>query len=174
MARRRNLSFADSTFDVAAMALVISFLPHPDRAVAEMARVVRPGGLAAAYMWDVPRGGVPVHAIYVALESMGIMSVRPPNPAASELGAMQRFWKDAGLERVETHIVRVLTDYRDFDDYWNSNTVPIGPQGKIIAGMSSSAREELRTRLRDLLPISPNGRIAYEVVANCVKGQVPV
>src|SRR5262249_22702231 len=32
----QNLPFADSSFDVAAMALVISFLPDPGRAVAEM------------------------------------------------------------------------------------------------------------------------------------------
>ena len=67
----QTLPFADNSFDVAAMALVISFLPDPGRAVAEMARVVRPGGSVAAYMWDVPGGGVPVHPIYLALESMG-------------------------------------------------------------------------------------------------------
>src|SRR5262249_20157197 len=33
-------------------------------------------------------------------------------------------------------------------DFWDSNIVPIAPQGKIIAAMSASAREELRTRLR--------------------------
>jgi SAM-dependent methyltransferase len=170
----QNLPFVDSSFDVAAMALVISFLPDPDRAVAEMARVVRPGGSVAAYMWDVPGGGVPVHAIYLALESMGIMSGRPPNPGASELPAIQWFWNGAGLECVETHVVRVSTDYRDFDDYWGSNVVPIGPQGKIIAGMPASAREELRTRLRNSLPVSQDGRIAYESFANCIKGRVPV
>src|SRR5262249_58475516 len=33
-------------------------------------------------------------------------------------------------------------------DFWDSNILPIAPQGKIIAAMSASAREELRTRLR--------------------------
>ena len=70
----QNLPFADSTFDVATMALVISFLPDPDKAAAEMARVVRPGGWVAAYMWDGPGGGTPVHPIYLALESMGMTS----------------------------------------------------------------------------------------------------
>src|SRR5262249_31665612 len=40
----QNLLFTDGSFDVAVMALVIYFLPDPDKAVAEMARVVRPGG----------------------------------------------------------------------------------------------------------------------------------
>src|SRR4051812_44434655 len=38
------LPFAEDSFDAAAMALVIFFVPEPPKAVAEMARVVRPGG----------------------------------------------------------------------------------------------------------------------------------
>jgi len=169
----QKLPFADNSFDVAAMALVISFLPDPAKAVAEMARVVRPGGSVAAYMWDIPGGGVPVHPIYLALESMGLMSGRPPNPATSECDALQGLWAGAGLKSVETRVIRIRTSYSDFDDYWDSNVVPIGPQGKLIAGMSPSARGELRSRLRDHLSFSPDGGITYEAFANAVKGQVP-
>jgi SAM-dependent methyltransferase len=169
----QNLPFADSSFDVAAMALVISFVPEPGRAAAEMARVVRPGGWVASYMWDVPRGGVPVHPIYLALESMDITSGRPPNPAASERDVMQVCWKNAGLECVETRVIRISTAYPDFDDFWDSNVVPIGPQGKIIAGMSASARQELRARLRDHLSVCSDGSIVYDSFANAVKGRVP-
>jgi SAM-dependent methyltransferase len=170
----QNLPFADNSFDVATMALVISFLPDPGRALSEMARAVRPGGWIAAYMWDVPGGGVPVHPIYLAMESMGMMTGRPPNAAVSERKAMEAVWKTAGLESIETRVIRIPTVYSDFDDFWNSNAVPIGPQGKIIAGLSASAKEELRSRLRDHLPISSDGRIVYEASANAVKGRVPV
>ena len=169
----QNLPFADRTFDIATMALVISFLPNPDKAAAEMARVVRPGGWVAAYMWDGPGGGTPVHPIYLALESMGITSVRAPNTAASGRDAMQGLWKNAGLESVETRVIRIPTVYSDFGDFWDSNLVPIGPQGKIFAGMSAGAKEELRARLRDHLPASSDGRIVYESFANAVKGRVP-
>lgn len=170
----QNLPFADDSFDVAVMALVIAFLPDPGRAVAEMARVVRPGGAVTAYMWDVPGGGVPVHPIYLALQSMGLTSGGPPNPAASERDAMQRFWEDAGLEAVETEVIRIPTVYSNFDDFWTSNVVPIGPQGKTIASMSASAREELRSRLRNHLPVSSDGRIVYHSFANSIKGRMPL
>jgi SAM-dependent methyltransferase len=169
----QKLPFADDSFDAAAMALVISFLPDPGRAVAEMARVVRPGGSVAAYMWDIPGGGVPVHPIYLAMESMGFMSGRPPNPKASEANAMRGFWEEAGLESIETRAIRIPTVYSDFDDFWDSNVVPIGPQGKVIADMAPGARGELRLRLRDHLPACPDGRIIYEACANSVKGCVP-
>ena len=54
----QELPFADNSFDAAIMALVISFVPDPVKAVAEMARVVRPGGMVATYMWDIPGGGL--------------------------------------------------------------------------------------------------------------------
>ena len=168
----QNLPSGDSTFDVAVMALVISFLPDPDKAVAEMARVVRPGGWVAAYMWDIPGGGVPVHPIYLAIESMGMTSGRPPNAVVSGQDVMQGLWEKVGLEAVDTRVIRIPTAYSDFDDFWDSNVVPIGPQGKLIAGISASAREELRTRLRDHLPVSSDGRIVYESFANAVKGRV--
>ena len=167
-----NLPFDDGNFDVAVMALVLSFLRDPNKAAAEMARVVRPGGWAAAYMWD-PGGGTPTYPIYLALESMGEAAVRPPNSAVSEREAMRGLWAKIGLEHVDTQVIRVETAYSDLNDFCASNLVPIGPQGKVISRMSASAREELRTRLRDYLPISSDGRIVYESFANAVKGRVP-
>jgi ubiquinone/menaquinone biosynthesis C-methylase UbiE len=169
----QKLNFCDGNFDVAVMALVISFLPDPGKAVEEMRRVVRSGGWVATYMWDVPGGGTPVDAIFVAMEAMGMTSVRPPNAAISRREAMDELWQKAALESVETNVIRIPVTYSNFDDFWDSNTLPLGPQGKVIAGLSQSAREELRARLRDHLPISGDGRIAYESFANCVKGRVP-
>ena len=57
------LPFADGSFDAATMALVIAFVPDPAKAVSEMARVVRPGGCVATYMWDIPAGGLPLDSL---------------------------------------------------------------------------------------------------------------
>jgi ubiquinone/menaquinone biosynthesis C-methylase UbiE len=169
----QKLPFANHSFDVAVMALVISFLPNPAQAVAEMGRVVRPGGWVATYMWDIPGGGAPTDPIYVAMESMGMTSVRPANPVVSRREAMQDLWEKAGLESIETQVIRIPVVYSDFDDFWDSNTVLIGPQGKLIAGMSASEREQLRTDLRNRLPTASDGRIVYKSFANAVKGRVP-
>jgi SAM-dependent methyltransferase len=126
----QKLSFADGTFDVAIMALVLAFLPDPAKAVAEMGRVVRPGGWVATYMWDILNGGSPTTPIYTAIESLGSALPVRPNPAASRLEAMHGFWEMAGLEAIETCVIRIPVKYADFDDFWDSNTVPVGPQGK--------------------------------------------
>jgi ubiquinone/menaquinone biosynthesis C-methylase UbiE len=52
------LPFAENGFDAAVMALVIFFVPEPAKGVAEMTRVVRPGGIVSAYDWDVTGGGL--------------------------------------------------------------------------------------------------------------------
>ena len=52
VADAQALSFADGAFDVVASALVINFIPDPARALAEMRRVARPGGVVAGYVWD--------------------------------------------------------------------------------------------------------------------------
>ncbi len=166
------LPFGDDRFDVAAMALVITFLSEPRKAVAEMARVVRPGGWVGTYMWDVPEGGTPVHPIYVAMGSLGMPSPRPPGAEVSRRDAMHALWEDAGLESIETRVIRIPVVYADFDDFWNSNSVPVGPQGKAIANMAPGAREQLRGRVREQLSATADGRIAYESFANAVKGRV--
>jgi SAM-dependent methyltransferase len=168
----QKLAFGTDSFDVAVMALVISFLSDPAKAAAEMARVVRPGGWVATYMWDITRGGTPVDAIYVGMEEMGMTSTRPPNPTVSRQESMRELWEKAGLASIETRVIRIPVTYSSFDDFWDSNTVPIGPQGKLIDRMSTSAREQLRARVREQLPVSLDGRTVYEAFANAVKGRV--
>jgi ubiquinone/menaquinone biosynthesis C-methylase UbiE len=167
------LPFADQSYDVAAMALVIAFLNEPAKAIAEMARVVRPGGWAAAYMWDIPGGGVPIHPLYAALRAMGVTAILPPSSQASELQAMRQLWQQAGLESVETSVVRIPVRFADFEDFWACASLPVGPQGKLIHRMPPAQREDLRTLVRERLPIAPDGTIAYQAVANAVKGRVP-
>lgn len=163
----------DGSYDAALMALVIAFLSDPTKAVTEMARVVRPGGWVATYMWDIQGGGVPIHPLYDALKSIGATPGTQPNPEASRREVMQELWQKAGLQSVETCVLRIPVVFSSFDDFWDSTTVPVGPQGKVIAAMPAHARERLRARLREQLPIASDGRIAYEAFANAAKGRVP-
>jgi SAM-dependent methyltransferase len=52
VADAENLPFNADEFDVGVSGLVLNFAPHPDRGLAEIARVVRDGGCIAAYVWD--------------------------------------------------------------------------------------------------------------------------
>src|SRR4051812_13782963 len=74
-----DLPLADAGFDVAVMALALFFVPEPERGVREMARVLRPGGLAAAYNWDIPAGGLPHAPIGSEMRAMGFAPAMPPS-----------------------------------------------------------------------------------------------
>ena len=167
-----ELPFADNSFDAASMALVITFLSDPGKAAREMARVVRPGGLAATYMWDIPGGGFPIRPLAAAMRSLGLGEPARPNVEASRRENMEAFWREAGLQAVETTVIRIRVAFTDFDDFWESSTVPVGPSGKALSEMSPQTREQLKAKLREQLPIAADGSIAYEAFANAVKGRV--
>src|SRR5216683_2665513 len=99
--------FPDDTFDAAIMPLVIFFVPDPAKGVAEMARVVCPGGTVAAYAWDMAGGGFPLQPVQAELLAMGFSPVRPPRSDASKIDALQNLWTDAGLDSVETRKIEV-------------------------------------------------------------------
>lgn len=173
VADAHDLPFADNSFDAASMALVITFLSDPGKAAREMARVVKPGGRVATYMWDFPGGGFPIRPLAAAMKSLGLAEPVRPNVEASRRDAMQAFWRDAGLQAVETTVIRIRVAFADFDDFWESSTAPVGPSGKTFTQMTPATRAQLKARLREHLPIADDGSIAYEAFANAVKGRVP-
>jgi SAM-dependent methyltransferase len=167
------LPFPDDTFDAAVMPLVIFFVPDPARGVAEMARVVRPGGTVTAYAWDMSGGGFPYQALQVEMRGLGIAVPAPPSPAASRIDVLRGLWIGKGLDAVETTEITVQRTFADFDDYWT--TILGGPSvGTQLAAMASDDHAQLKARMRARLPADAAGRITYGARANAVKGRVPL
>jgi len=166
-----SLPFAGDSFDAAVMPLVIFFVPRPAVGVAEMARVVRAGGLVAAYAWDVDGGGFPYEALHAEMRASAMFVPREPSPEASRLEVMQELWHGAGLLDVSTRAITVQRTFVDFDDYWT--TVLGAPSAaKALAAMPAEQRAELAGRLRERLPADPAGHITLSARANAVRGRV--
>ena len=164
-----TLPFPGGSFDAAVMALVIFFVPEPEKGVAEMVRVVAPGGTVAAYAWDVIGGGLPVEPIRAELRAFDIDLPMAPRIDAAEIEALRRLWTAAGLKEVETREITVSRSFADFDDFW-STTVQAGSVAPIVAALSDADAARLRERVRERLPPDRAGRITYEARANAVKG----
>jgi SAM-dependent methyltransferase len=167
------LPFADKTFDLATMALVIFFVPDPAKGVAEMARVVRSGGAVAAYAWDVLGGGFPLDALMSEMRAMGHKPPQPPNPEASRIDTMRALWMGAGLASVETREIAVERTYRDFDEFWTTSVKGSPSVRASLAVMTPDEAEQLRDRVRAKLPADAAGRITFGARANAVKGRMP-
>src|SRR5262249_336349 len=92
VAGAQQLPFAGHSLGAAVMPLVISFVADAVKAVAEMKRVVKPGGTIAAYMWDVPGGGLPLEPINAAMRAVGAQPANPPGFQASRQDVMRSVW----------------------------------------------------------------------------------
>lgn len=166
-----SLPYPDGAFDAAVMPLVIFFVPDPAKGLAEMARVVRPGGSVSAYAWDMYGGGFPYASLIAEMKAMGIAVPAPPSPEASRMENLRTLWAGAGLEALETREITVERTFAGFGDYWE--TIRLGPSvGPKLKAMPAEALEALKERMRALLPAGADGRITYAARANAVRGRV--
>ena len=111
-----KLPLADNSKDVAVSALVLNFIPDKQKALSEMIRVLRPGGLIAFYVWDYPGRGVQLmQAFWDAAASL--------DSAASDLAEDKRFpdctedgliklTTNAGLGGVESTAIEAPTVFK--------------------------------------------------------------
>jgi ubiquinone/menaquinone biosynthesis C-methylase UbiE len=166
------LPFGEDSFDAAIMALVIFFVPDPTKAVAEMKRVVRPGGTVAAYVWDMMGGGHPLELMHAELQDMGFAASRPPRSDASSMEALRGLWMNADLDALEVRNITVQRTFADFEDFWTTSIVA-ATVSQTIAAMDPGDAESLKMRMRARLPADGAGRITQRARANAIRGRVP-
>jgi SAM-dependent methyltransferase len=167
------LPFNAAAYDAAVAGLVLNFVPDPSRAVAEMARVVRPGGVVAVYVWDYGHMMQLMRYFWDAAVAL--------NPAAVDLDEGRRFpickpeplgdlFRGAGLQEVQVRSIDVATRFVDFDDYWSPFLGGQGPAPSYAMSLSKDRRADLRERIRSHLPIRSDGSIHLISRAWAVRG----
>ena len=159
--------------DAAVSGLVLNFLPQPERAVREMARVVTPGGIVAAYVWDYAGKMQLMRHFWNAAVAL--------DPDAFELDEGRRFplcqpqplrqlFHHAGLTQVDVRPIDIATDFQDFDDYWSPFLGGQGPAPGYAMALSDERRAALRERIRAGLPFAIDGSIPLVARAWAVRG----
>jgi SAM-dependent methyltransferase len=166
------LPFADNSFDAAAMALVIFFVPAPAAGVAEMVRVVRPGGQVVSYAWDVENGGFPNEPLLAEMRAMGLPPIRPPSAAASRAENLRALWTGAGLDRIETREIAVQRTFTDFDDFWGAALLGASIKAS-VAKMTPDLLERLKESVRTQLGADHGKPVTLSARANAIRGWVP-
>src|SRR3954447_11028235 len=164
------LPFPDASFDAAAMALVIFFVPEPARGVAEMARVVRPGGLVANYAWDIEGGGFPVEPVLAEVRAMGFTMIRPPSFTASRMENLRTLWRGAGLDNIETREITVQRTFADFGDFWTTSLLGASLTAT-VATMRAEQVATLEARVRSSLGANHTHPITTSARANAIRGR---
>ena len=160
-------------FDVAVSSLMLNFIPKPDLALGEMTRVVRSGGIVAAYVWDYAGEMQLMRHFWNAAAAL--------DPAASALDEGRRtalcepkplndLFQKTGLKNVEVRAIDIPTDFADFDDLWLPFLGGQGPASSYLMSLSEGAQLALRERLRAGLPFAPDGSIPLMARAWAVRG----
>ena len=167
-----SLPFPERSFDIAASALVINFIPDPLPAVQEMRRVTAPGGTVAGYVWDFGRELSPSGPLRQAMRAFGAEVPAIPGTAHSSVQALQSLFAAARMASIQSTTFDVTLAYPGFEDFWNAQTPSYSPTTKIINAMTDGERQRLKRAVQAALPIGPNGKIEYAARANAIRGAV--
>lgn len=171
--RAEALPFEDDGFDAVLAQLVLHFVSGPTAAAAELARVLRPGGTAAACVWDATGGMQMLRHFWDATLTVGL----DVPGEARELrfggsGEITGLLAAAGFHDLAETTVTVSTTYADIDDLWSGFLAGIGPAGACCVGQPPGTRDALRAALDGSLG-SPRGPFVLDAVARCVVGRAP-
>jgi SAM-dependent methyltransferase len=168
------LPLRDGRFDAVVSGLALNFVPKPDAAVAEFARVAAAGAVVAAYVWDYATGMRMMRFFWDA--------ARDVDPASADLDEGPRFpicrpealreaWTTAGLRDVATRSIEVPTVFAGFDDYWRPFLGGQGPAPAYLARLDPEQRDAIRDLLDARLPRRPDGSIPLTAAACAVRGR---
>jgi SAM-dependent methyltransferase len=172
----QQLRFPDGSFDRTLSLLVLNFIPDYSKALDEMIRVTRRGGIVASAVWDYGQGMQMLRVFWdeaVALNpSADARDERHmPLSGKGDLGAL---WRAHRLREVSEEALTIATRFSSFDDYWSPFLEKQGPAGEYVAALAAQEREQLRLRLRKrLLGDGPDRPIVLHARAWAARGIVP-
>jgi ubiquinone/menaquinone biosynthesis C-methylase UbiE len=172
------LPFEDGVFDRSLALLVLHFVPEAGKAVAEMRRVVRQGGVVAAAVWD-HLGGMPGMRMIidtVAALSEGGRRLRDRYCFQSMMqpGEMKETFVEQGLLEVAETQLMIRMDYQCFDDYWAPIAAGEGPLGAYMATLDATERARNNIAVRDAYQAGrPDGPRSFANIAWACRGIAP-
>jgi SAM-dependent methyltransferase len=143
------LEFPDASFDATLSMLALNFIPDPAKALGEMIRVTRSGGVVAAAVWDYSEGMEMLRVFWdeaVAFDT-AIASRDERHMRLCRRGELAALWRQAGLADVGEQALTIDLVFESFDDYWLPFLDGVGPAGAYAASLADPARDALRARL---------------------------
>jgi SAM-dependent methyltransferase len=171
--RAEAIPFDDDRFDIALAQLVLHFVSDPTVAGVELRRVVRPGGIVGACVWDFDAGMEMLRLFWDAAVDA--------DPAAPDEARTMRFGRDgeiadwlgdAGLHEVVETTLAVTSTYTGFDEVWSGFLAGIGPAGSYCVSLSADQQAAVRQGMLDRLG-APDGALILTATARSAHGHVP-
>ena len=171
------LPVATATIDAAVAGLVLNFVGDVAAALGEIRRVLVPGGLGGAYVWDYADRMELLRWFFDAARAVDA-------PGAMEADEGPRFpicrpeplaaaFRAAGFRDVAVAPIEVAVDYPDFDALLAPFLGGVGAAPTYLVALDGPIRLRIRERLRETVPIRPDGSIHVVARAWAVRGTSP-
>jgi SAM-dependent methyltransferase len=170
-----RLPWHSAAWDVTVSGLVVNFVRDHDSMVREMARVTRPGGLVATYVWDYGGGMEMMRHFWDAAVTVSPDDAKLDQAERFPLcqpGPLQALFERMALKAVTVRAIQIPTVFENFDDYWTPFLGRTGAAPTYLASVDGDVRERIRLCLESRLAPTPGGPIELTARAWAVRGVV--
>lgn len=115
-----SLDFPDGSFDLVLCGFALWFFPHPEAALREFRRVLRPGGRIGLTTWtdDCPYQNWVLRELHACLPPDAPRT--PPGRRFGTADSLEPVLRETGFAPVATAIEEADFVYPDLDEWWSS------------------------------------------------------
>jgi SAM-dependent methyltransferase len=170
-----DLPFPNATFDSVSCRFGFMFIPDIDKAVSEIARVLKPGGRAATAVWAGPDQN-PWATIAGAAMATEIEPVAPDPDAPGMFrcatpDAISARFRGAGLHDVAEWDVPTLMETESAEQYWYFVTELTAPVIAALATVDQATRDRIGARaIEAARAYESDGKARLPGMARCIVG----
>ena len=143
-----DLPFGNASFDSVSVRFGYMFFPDMDKATAEFARVLNPGGRLCSSVWVKPEENP---WTTIAMEAIATdVDVAPPDPVGPNMfrcaapGQVGALYEDAGLHDIAEWEVDVELVTRSPEEYWEMISEHVSLAAAALRQVDDRTRERIR------------------------------
>ena len=171
----QELHFPDVAFDACLSLLVFNFIPDPKKALLEVSRVTKPGGLVSAANWDYGAGMRMLRVFWDAAVSVDatVEALDERRMSLCRAGELAELWKRGGLRNIQEQPLDITMRFQSFADYWEPFLLRQGPAGAYAGSLNRDRLQALRGEVKHRLSLSnEDSPFALTARAWAVRGTV--
>lgn len=169
-----SIPLENRTCDAVVSGLALNFFPDLGKALSEFKRVLRPGGFAAAYLWDYSGKMEFLRYFWdtAFIIDPGSREIEEGlRFSVSNSAALVKLFSDSGYTDVKSGTLEIETVFKNFDDFWNPFLCGQGPAPAYLKTLSDDSIKKFEIAIRNSLPFRPDGSIALIARANAIQGK---